>query len=84
MALFERTQFEEDEDMAGVHMGSLGRALVTWAAMNYGQPLTVATAALAFNTTPDVIREAIEGGMWIEYYGPADDPAMQKIELDGE
>ena len=84
MSLFGRDQFVEEEHEAGIHMDRLGTALVTWAAMNYGKKQTVAEAAEAFNTTADVIREAIGCAMWITYVGPDDDPTKQTIELDGE
>jgi len=84
MGIFGREQFEDDEDEAGIHMKSLGRALVIWTTMNFGKKQTVAEAAEAFNTTPDIIREAIDEAMWICYGGPDDDPTKQIIELDGE
>ena len=84
MSVFGREHFVEEEHEAGIHMDRLGTALVTWAAMNYGKKQTIAEAAEAFNTTADVIREAIGCAMWITYSGPDDDPTKQPIELDGE
>jgi len=82
--VFERHQFATEGEDAGVFIGDLGRSLVTWAAMQDRYPLTVAEASIAFNTAPDVIREAIDETMWILWTGPDDDPTKQLIELDGE
>lgn len=85
MALFDRTQFAHPDDEAGVMIEGLGSALVTWTAMQDHSPITVAEAARAFNTTPEVIREAIEDASWI-YIASREDitnPAEQVIELDG-
>lgn len=85
MGLFERSQFADPDDDAGVMMDGLGRALVTWAAMRDKHPVTVADAALAFNTTPEVIREAVDNASWILIVNEDDpDPTRQLLELDGE
>lgn len=84
MALFEWHMFASEDDDAGVFVEHLSRALLTWAAMNYEKPLTVAEAASTFNTTPDVIRAAIEEGQWISYHGPYDDPTKQMIQTEGD
>ena len=90
MALFTRDMFlslEEERDYeAGVSVGDLGRALITWACMNFkaGARISVAQAATAFNTTDIVIREAINAADWIGYVGEENDPEQQFIELDGE
>lgn len=84
MGLFERTHFAEEGEEAGVFISSLGAALVTWTAMQLRSPVTVAEAAMAFNTTPDIIRDAIADAMWIFVAGePTDPPDKQTIELDG-
>lgn len=80
---FERDDFAKEGDDAGVFMDGLGRALVTWAAMQ-DRTVTVREAATAFNTTDAVIVEAIEDASWIFVHGPDDDPTKQTIELDGE
>jgi hypothetical protein len=82
---FERSQFAEPDDEAGIMIDGLGAALVTWTAMQDRSPITVADAALAFNTTPEVIREAIEAACWIFIASRDDitDPTKQIIELDG-
>lgn len=78
MALFQASDFESDPDEAGIHTDALGRALVTWTAMQLRRPVTVDEAALAFNTTPEIIRAAIDEAMWI------DCTKSGVIELDGE
>lgn len=83
MSLFTREQFGESGDDAGVFIEDLGRALVLWRAMQ-ADDKSVADAAKAFNTTPAVIREAIDEAMWIGWHGPYDEPTKQMIEVDGE
>lgn len=77
MGLFTREQFANPDDDAGVFLDGLGRALVTWAAMQDCYPVTIHEAAKAFNTTPEIIAEAIEDAAWISVSGDV-------IELDGE
>ena len=90
MSIFTRDKFlslEEERDYeAGIGIGDLGRALVTWVGMNgeSGGHISVAQAATAFNTTDAVIREAIDAADWIAYVGEDSDPERQFIELDGE
>lgn len=84
MALFEWQMFATEGDDAGIFVEDLSKALLTWAAMNYEKPLTVAQAASIFNTTPDIVRAAIEEGHWISYHGPHDDPTKQSIATDGD
>ncbi len=74
--IFTREQFADPDDDAGVFMDHLGRALVTWTAMQNRHPVTVSEAAAAFNTTPEVIKESIHGAMWISV-------VRDVIELDG-
>lgn len=82
MGLFTKEQFAAAGDEAGVFMDGLSQALLTWTAMQ-DRTVTVADAAKVFNTTPAIIREAIEDAMWIAYSGPDDDPSKQPLELDG-
>lgn len=84
MALFEREMFDPEDSDAGIFVSHLGRALITWVAMQNRHPVTVAEAAAAWNTTPDIIRDAVEEAMWIGIEGPDDDPTKQRLELDGE
>lgn len=65
MGLFTREQFAKPDDDAGVFLDGLGRALVTWVAMQDRTDVTVNEAAKAFNTTPEIISEAVEDAMWI-------------------
>lgn len=82
MALFGRDEFAKPDDEAGVFIDGLGRALVTWAAMQ-DRTVTVAEASRVFNTTTEVITEAISEASWIYITGPEDQPQKQMIELDG-
>ena len=90
MSIFTRDKFlspeEEEDGEAGIGIGDLGRALVIWSGMNFqvGAHISVAQAATAFNTTANVIREAIDAADWIAYVGEDSDPERQYIELDGE
>jgi len=68
--MFTREMFAKPDDEAGIFMIGLGGALVTWAAMQL-RPVTVHDAAAAFNTTPEIIAEAIEND-------------GDSIELDGD
>lgn len=78
-----RDMFADPDDDAGVFMSQLGHALVTWTAMNMqadnGRYMTIHDAAKAFNTTPEVIVEAVADAMWI---GVEKDG--KTIYLDGE
>lgn len=76
MGLFTREQFAKPDDDAGVFMDGLGRALVTWVAMQ-GRTVTIHDAAKAFNTTADVVVESVEDAAWISVEGDT-------LELDGE
>jgi sugar/nucleoside kinase (ribokinase family) len=79
--LFTRELFANEDDDAGVFVSHLGRALVTWTAMNMeadgDRTMTVHDAAKAFNTTPEIIAEAVEEAMWIYIDGDT-------LQLDGE
>lgn len=83
MGLFQRSMFANPDDDAGVFIDGLGRALVTWAAMQE-RIVTVGEAAMAFNTTPEIIRGAVEDASWIYIDETNDDPTMQTLQLDGE
>lgn len=77
MGLFTREQFAKPDDDVGVFIDALGRSLVTWVAMQDRHPVTVHEAAAAFNTTPEVIAEAVEETAWIYVDG-------DRLDLDGE
>jgi hypothetical protein len=76
MSLFTRDLFAAPDDEAGVFIDGLGRALVTWVAMQDRVGVTVHDAASAFNTTPEVIAEAAEEAAYIYVEGDV-------LELDG-
>lgn len=80
--MFERTQFAEEGEEAGVFISGLGSALITWTAMQDHVP-TVAEAATAFNTRHAIILEAVEAVMWINAIGPDDDHTKQRLVLEG-
>jgi hypothetical protein len=82
-AVFTADMIERDQDEAGVHLDSIGRALVTWTAMQ-DQPVTVADAMKAFNTTEAVVHEAVADAAWISVRGLDRDAGKQLLELDGE
>ena len=81
---------DRHDDEPGISIDQLAAAVSVWAWMQESdKPQTVAAAALAFNTTPQFIRDAIEihpwafltghNGEWSEI-----DPTKQFIEHDGE
>lgn len=75
-----------DDDEAGIRLGDVGRAIMIWVAMNDGKSqVSVADAAMMFNTTPELVRAAIEEDPWATIIG-ADyvDPRRQIIVDDGE
>ncbi len=79
------TEFERDEDAdSGVMFENFITALSVWVYVNESErTLTIAEAALVFNTTPELVREAVEAHPWL--YSPhKDDPSEQTIESDGE
>jgi hypothetical protein len=85
MAVFDRDQIETDDDAeAGVRLHDIGRAIMIWSVMNYGQPLSVAEAAMAFNTTTAIVRDAVEEDRWAFLTGDETDPQKEFIEVDGE
>ena len=87
--MFERSHLidraDQDNGEAGITIGDVGRSIMIWASMNYGGPLTVSECAVTFNTSVDVVREAVRENSWA-FLSPDDesDPAIQVIEVDGE
>ena len=76
----------DDNTEPGIHRGDFATAVSVWSWMQQGdEPPTVAAAALAFNTTPDLVRVAVRDGYWT-FLCPDDerDPTKQHIEHDGE
>jgi hypothetical protein len=85
MAVFERDQIETDVDAeTGVCLYDIGRAIMIWSVMNYGRPLSVAEAAMAFNTPTAIVRDAVEENRWTFLTGDETDPQKEFIEVDGE
>jgi len=80
------TDFEfNDAAATGVKWCDLVTAIGIWTYCNEDRETpTVAAAALAFNTTPEIIRGAVGGHPWLFMSGPDDDPTKQTIESDGE
>lgn len=71
-------------DEVGISLTDFGNALQCWSMMQQARPTSVAEAALAFNTTPEIIRQAVQEHYWMEL-GPEDAPPDQQfIEHDGE
>ena len=68
---------EWDADSGKGNLGEFSNAVKVWAwAQN--RDVTINDAALAFNVSPDLIREAVDYGYWTEI-GPGD-----LIEFEGE
>ncbi|WP_336800360.1 hypothetical protein [Kaistia sp. MMO-174] len=77
--------FDDDSDDSGLTVAHLCQSVATWSCMQQ-RSVSVAEAALAFNTTPDVVQHAINehGGFYLYLIGEDDDPTEQFIEHDGE
>ncbi|RAV76580.1 hypothetical protein [Aerococcus loyolae] len=85
MTLFTQDMIEDDENEAGIHLHNIVNAVQCWSVMQ-NRKTSVAEAALTFNTTPEIIRTAVEYGFWmsLECDEGENDPAKQFIGLDGE
>jgi hypothetical protein len=85
MAVYTEILSDDDED-AGIHERDLITAIQVWTWMqDSATPQTVAATALAFNTTPDIVRKAVRDAYWM-FLVPdrEDDPIKQTIEHDGD
>ena len=81
--LFTRDMFAKDGDDSGIFLYELGNAIVTFVAMR-NAPVTVADVMAAFNTTREVVVEAVEEASWAFLSDDdCDDPTKTTIELDG-
>jgi len=82
---FTREEFAAEDDPVGTHMTSFSSALLTWCAMQ-DRVMRVLEAAQAFNTTNEVVMEAVEMCPWtsLDKHLTPNDPAGWLIELDGE
>ncbi|WP_336802389.1 hypothetical protein [Kaistia sp. MMO-174] len=77
--------FDDDSDEGGLSIADFCQSVATWSCMQL-RSVSVAEAALAFNTTPDVVQHAINehGGFYLYLIGDDADPTEQFIEHDGE
>jgi hypothetical protein len=58
------------EDVAGVSRDDFANALQIWSVMqNRFEQVTVNEAALAFNTSPEIIRRAVADHYWMDLQG---------------
>jgi hypothetical protein len=73
---------DENED-AGIHRTQFSNAVSTWVWMQQ-RPITVMAAAISFNTTPDLIEQAVSDHYWMFLGGDADKRFERTIEHDGE
>lgn len=85
MGLFTNDMIEEDPSEAGLHHDDISNAIQCWSLMQ-NRTTTVAEAALAFNTTPEIVRHAVADHYWMfaEWPEAETDPAKQIIGHDGE
>jgi hypothetical protein len=72
-----------DSNEAGICWDKLGAAISCWAFMQ-SRPVSVADAARAFNTTPQIAEEAVGHWAWTFISSESDDPEEQIIEHEGE
>ena len=84
MTIFDANCIEHDEAEAGVHLSSIGDAIMIWTTMQMRERVTVAEAMLAFNTTQQIIVDAIDSAHWVLIVGKSSNPSEQLIETDGE
>lgn len=73
----------DEECEAGISRTQFANAVSTWVWMQQ-RPITVAAAALSFNTTPELIAQAVEDHYWMFLGGDATKPLDRTIEHDGE
>jgi hypothetical protein len=83
MTKWDRSSFARPDEEAGVRWDDFVKAVSIYCFMNE-DTISVRDAAEAFNTTDDVIREAVEDSYWASIVGPDDDPTKQIIQHDGD
>jgi len=85
MGLFTEILPDEDEE-AGIHRREFATAVSVWSFMqNKETQTTVAEVALAFNTTPELVRQAVDDHYWMSLDNPDEkDPTKQTIWHEGE
>ncbi len=81
--------FHGDDNEWNQETGQIGilrfaDAIATWSIFQNRERVTVAEAAVAFNCTPRMVREACNGNCWMTVSGPDDDFTKQIIEHEGE
>jgi len=76
----------DDDGEAGIHRQEFATAVSVWSFMqNSEKQTTVADVALAFNTTPELVRQAVEDHYWMSLDNPDEpDPTKQTIWHEGE
>lgn len=79
------TEEEVEEEGAGITLADVGSAIRLWSCANHDADRSVAACALAFNTSPDLVREAVEADAWafLSPDGEAD-PRKQLVDVDGD
>lgn len=90
--MFDRHQLSTPEQVAdegvGMSIVDVARAIGVWTLMNWEkekQPPSVADCALAFNTSVDLVREAVAERYWLFLIPENEaDPTKQFIENEGE
>lgn len=75
----------DDDEEPGIHRRDFSTAVSVWSWMQQ-RPVSVADAAMAFSTTPELIRQAVSDNYWMLLCPSVDepDPTKQFIEHDGE
>lgn len=83
MAMFVREHLMKPGDEAGVSIQDIARAICVWRSMR-GGPCSVAVVAETFNTTPDIVVDAVNEDYWMFLNGPDDArPEHLLVEIDG-
>lgn len=79
------TQFERDKSVGlGVMFDDFITAVGIYVYTNEGvRAVTVSDVVMTFNTTPQLVREAVAAHPWL-FSHHNDDPSKQAIESDGE
>lgn len=85
MALFTEIMPDDDGE-AGIRRTDFANAVSCWSFMQKKETLTtVAEVAMAFNTTPELVRQAVEDHYWMSLEDPDEaDPTKQCIWHEGE
>lgn len=86
MSVWTRDMFADEElDEVGFSLSRFANALQCWSFMQ-GRPTSVAEAAMTFNTSPEIVMEAIDDSAWMFLTGESTETDFTKlmIEHDGE